>query len=257
MNTMHATANLPLFFEGVHYDLKWRHFTADLDFWIGKARKYGGPVLDLACGTGRIPLHLARAGYRVTGIDSSEALLREAARKCRRLRLAVEWAHRDVRRFELGRRFPLVIFPFNSVSSLIETRDLEACFACVKRHLGPKGKFIIDSLNPRLEILSRDPEQRFPHKRYPAPNGRGMVEVTESNSYDASRQINHVRLYHKMPDEGGEFVEEVAVRVYFPQELNSLLRYNGFLIEAKYGDYNESAFDSQSEKHLIVCSVPG
>jgi hypothetical protein len=60
-----------------------------------------------------------------------------------------------------------------------------------------------------------------------------------------------------MPDEGGEFVEEVAVRVYFPQELNSLLRYNGFLIEAKYGDYNESAFDSQSEKHLIVCSVPG
>jgi len=87
---MHVTSNLPLFFKGVHYDLKWRHFTADLEFWTRMAGKYGGPVLDLACGTGRIPIHLTRAGYRVTGVDSSEALLREASRKCLRLRLAVQ-----------------------------------------------------------------------------------------------------------------------------------------------------------------------
>jgi len=253
---MHATANLPLFFEGVHHDLKWRNFTADLDFWTRQARKYAEPVLDLACGTGRVSLHLARVGFRVTGIDASEALLREAKRKCLRSKLSVEWVNHDIRGFELGTRFPLVIFPFNSVSSLVEAKDLEACFACVKRHLAPQGKFIIDSVNPRLDILSRDPEERFPHSRYPAPNGRGMVEVTESNSYDTCRQINHVRLYHRMPREGGEFVEEMAVRIFFPQELNSLLRYNGFLVDARYGGYDESTFDSQSQRQLIVCSVP-
>ena len=196
-------------------------------------------------------------GYRVTGVDSSEALLREASRKCTRLNLSVDWVHHDIRGFDLGTRFPFVIFPFNSIASLIEAKDLEACFACVKRHLTPQGRFVIDAFNPNMEILSRSPDKRFPHTRYPAPNGRGMVEVTESNSYDASRQINHIRLYHKMPRDGGEFVEDMAVRVYFPQELNSLLRYNGFLIEAKYGEYNEVAFGPESQKQLIVCSVPG
>ncbi len=70
MTRMHATGNLPLFFEGVRYDLEWRNYTADLDFWTRQACKYGGPVLDLACGTGRVALHLARAGYRVAGIDA-------------------------------------------------------------------------------------------------------------------------------------------------------------------------------------------
>ncbi len=257
MTRMHATGNLPLFFEGVRYDLEWRNYTADLDFWTRQACKYGGPVLDLACGTGRVALHLARAGYRVAGIDASESLLREARRKCLRQKLAVQWLDRDIRGFELGIRFPLVILPFNSISSLIEAKDLEACFACVKRHLSAQGKFVIDCINPRLEILSRDPEGRFPYTRYPAPNGRGMIEVTESSYYDTSRQINHVRLYHKMPHEGGEFVEEMAARMFFPQEINSLLRYNGFLIKAKYGGYDECAFDSQSQRQLVVCSVPG
>jgi SAM-dependent methyltransferase len=254
---MHAKANLLSFFEGVHYDLRWRNYTADLNFWTRQARKYGGPVLDLACGTGRVPLHLARAGHRVTGIDASESLLREARRKSLRSKLSVEWVNHDIRGFKLGTRFPLVIFPLNSISSLIEAKDLHACLACVRLHLGPNGKFVIDSSNPRLDSLVRDPEKRFPHSRYPAPNGRGTVEVTESTSYDSSSQINYVRLYHKMPREDDEPVEEVAIRIYFPQELNTLLRYNGFVIDAKYGDYNESAFGSQSSKQLIVCSVPG
>ena len=256
MTSVHAAANLPSFFEGARFDLKWRNFTADLDFWIRQARKYGGPVLDLVCGTGRVSLHLTRAGFRVTGIDSSETLLREAARKCLRLSLSAEWVKHDIREFDLGTRFPLVILPGNAIATFMETKDLEACFACVKRHLAPKGKVVIDLFNPDLEILSRDPKERFPHARYPAHNGRGMVVVTESNSYDTVRQVNLIRRYHKMPREARELVEEFAVRVYFPQELNSLLKYNGFLIEAKYGDYDESAFGAESPKQLIVCSVP-
>lgn len=254
---MHATANLPLFFEGVQYDLKWRSYTADLSFWTRQARKYGGPVLDLACGTGRVALHLARAGYHVTAIEGAEALLREAVRKSMRSRLSVEWVNKDNRGFNLGARFPVVIFPLNAIASLKDACDLEACFACVKRHLTPRGKFIIDSFNPRLEILTRDSEERFPHGHYPAPNGLGVVEVTESNSYDSSRQINHLRLYHKMPRDGGEFIEELAIRIFFPQELNSLLKYNGFTVDATFGDYSESPFDSQSHRQLIVCSARG
>jgi SAM-dependent methyltransferase len=253
---MHATPNLSSFLEGVRYDLKWRCFTADLSFWTRQVRKYDGPVLDLAGGTGRVALHLARAGHRVTAIEGAESLMREAARKSSRMRLSVEWLNHDIRGFDLGSQFPLVIFPLNGIGSLTRPHDLEACFSCVKRHLTPRGKFIIDSVNPCLEILVRDPDRRFPHARYSAPDGHGMVRVMESNNYDRGRQINYMRLYHRFPRNGGSFVEESTVRVFFPQELNFLLKYNGFLIEAKYGDYNECAFDSESPRQLVVCSVP-
>jgi SAM-dependent methyltransferase len=253
---MHATANLPLFFEGVHYDLKLRSFTEDLAFWSKQVRKYGGPVLELACGTGRVSIHLAKAGHHVTGIDASGPLLREAIRKSLRLRLQMDWVNDDVRGFDLKTKFPLIIFPLNAISILWEPQDLEACFACVKRHLAPKGKLVIDYFNPNLEILSRDPNQRHFHSRYPGPGGKGMVQVTESNSYDAATQINHVCLYHEFPRGSSSFVEEIDVRIFFPQELSALLKYNGFLVEARYGSYDESIFDTQSTKHLIVCSVP-
>lgn len=254
---MHAKANLLSFFEGMHHDLRWRHYTADLYFWTRQARRFGGPVLDLACGTGRVPLHLARAGFRVMGIDSSEPLLREARRKSLRLKLAADWVQHDIRGFKLPTRFPLIIFPLNAISGLIEARDLHTCFATVRRHLLPRGRFVIDAGNPRLENLIRDPETRHPHSRYPSPNGRGVVEVTECSSYDSVRQVNYVRLFHKMPRDEGEFLEEMAVRIFFPAELNALVRYNGFVIEAKYGDYNEAPFGPLSPKQLIVCSAPG
>ena len=252
---MHATTDDPLFFEGMHYDLKWRRYTADLPFWARQVKKFGQPVLELACGTGRVSIQLAMLRYRVTGIDPSESLLRDAIRKALRLRLAVEWVNGDIRSFDLKTTFPLVIFPFNSIALLSEPKDLEACFACVKRHLAPQGRFVIDFFNPNLEMLSRDPAKRFPHARYPAPNGTGTVEVTESDAYDAAQQINHVRLFHKFPGTRGELVEETKIRIFFPQELNALLRYNGFLVEEKYGDYDESPFDAQSLRQLIVCSL--
>lgn len=241
-----------LYFDGRHYDRLWT-FEDDLPFWLDHAEAHGGPLLELACGTARVALTLARAGFQVTGLDLSDSMLAEARRKCAQERLYVEFVQADIRSFELGRRFPLVILPANVLCHLLELEDLEALLGCVHAHLEAEGRFIIDVFNPRLDLLLRDPEMRYPHREYPDPDGKGTVRVTESNCYDRASQINHIKLFYDLPDRKEELVEDLTMRMYFPQELDALLGYNGFQIEAKYGDYDRSPFGSESPKQIIIC----
>ena len=75
--------------------------------------------------------------------------------------------------------------------------------------------------------------------------------VTETASYDASTQINHIRWFWRFAD-GHETLSDLPMRVYFPQELDALLSLAGFEVEEKYGGYDLSPFTSASQKQLIV-----
>jgi len=63
------------------YDMRTFGFPGEIDFWIARARESGGPVLELACGTGRVSWPIARAGIDIVGIDLAPAMLAEAERK--------------------------------------------------------------------------------------------------------------------------------------------------------------------------------
>jgi hypothetical protein len=80
-----------------------------------------------------------------------------------------------------------------------------------------------------------------------------MVKVYESNKYDPASQVNHVKFYYHLPGQSEEVVEELNMRMYFPQELDALLRYNGLEIDTKYGDYDDALFGPTSPKQMIVC----
>jgi SAM-dependent methyltransferase len=137
-------------YDGRHYDLMHDNFyllpnfaKLDLSFWIDLANQYGDPVLELCCGTGRIALPLAEKGWQVTGIDLSESMLEEARKKSSR----VEWIKSDIRNFEIGKKFSLIIFSINSICHLLNIEDVESCFQCVKKHLNTEGIFVIDMFN--------------------------------------------------------------------------------------------------------------
>jgi len=244
-----------LLLDGKHYDQMHQNANWDFSFWLGQARKYGDPVLELACGTGRVANTLAQEGFRVTGIDNSDAMLSEARRKSASQGMDVEWVQADVRNFELGTRFPLIIFPFRTIAVLLAAKDLEACFSSVKNHLEPDGRFIIDAFNPDLDTLRRSPEERDPFAEYPDPQGNGTIVVTRSNDYDAASQINRMKLFFKLPSQTDEVTEELNLRMYFPQELDALLEYNGFIVEDKLGDYEEAPFVASSGLQILVCSA--
>jgi SAM-dependent methyltransferase len=244
-----------MYSDGRHYDLQTRDLAEDIPFYLRQIRKYGQPALELACGTGRITIPLAKKGISISGLDISTTMLSLAREKARDGGVGVDWIQADCRDFELDRKFRLIFIPINSITHLHAREDLEAAFSCVREHLADGGRFIIDVFNPRLDILIRDPAKRHPVAEYPDPDGRGTVVVTENNVYDTSTQINHIKWYYRIAEQEEERVVENNMRILYPGELDDLLHYNGFDVEVKYGDYDESNFTSDSPKQLVVCRL--
>ena len=225
----------------------------DLGYWERQIRLVPGPVLELACGTGRLTLPLAERGITVEGLDVSAVMLDRAREKSSVRGLVVPWHQADCAGFDLGRRFGTIFLPNNSLGHLLHWRDFVACLACVRRHLLPGGRFLLDYFNPSLGLLTRDPEERSLVAEFEDPEGEGLVTVSESSAYDFSSQINHARWFWRFaarPEE--EIVTDLLMRVYYPQELDALFALGGFRIEAKYGGYDGMPFSSLSRKQLVV-----
>lgn len=243
----------PLYKDGRHYDMQHRNFKSDIPFYLDQARKYGDPILELTCGTGRITIPIAKEGYNIIGLDISDGMLKRAKENAKKELLKIELLKKDVRKFNLNKKFNLIIFPFNSIAHLHDLDSIESCFTEVKKHLTDDGRFVIDMFNPDLKRLIRNPKKRFPVAKYPDPNSKATVVITESNIYDAAEQINYITWHYKIGKK--KFSYELNMRIYFPQELDELLIHNGFNIEAKYGSFKYSKFKPKSEKQIVVCGL--
>jgi len=244
-----------LYCDGRYYDLEHEDFSEDIPFYLAQIERFGEPVLELACGTGRITIPIAQKGIQISGLDISEAMLGRARQKAADQGVDVEWIKADCRTFKLAERFKLIIYPFNSIGHLHDLESIEACFTRVRNHLAEGGRFIIDIFNPRLDILRRDASRRYPVVEYTDPDGKGRVVVTENNVYDRASQINKVKWYYRIGDQGGEMVKSLNMRIFYPQELDSLLHYNGFQIKAKLGDYDGQPFETRSSKQIVVSGL--
>lgn len=246
-----------IYLDGRHYDLAYSDYTEDISFWVQQARRYGGPVLELACGTGRITMPLAKEGFDVTGIDLAESMLEQAERNSQERGLEIEWVKADMRDFSLGKSFPLIICPGQSMSRLLTIEDMERCLSQVKRHLAPGGRFILELYNPSLDILNQPQGEKFPFLEYEHPDGAGTVRVTYSAAYDKAVQVHHLTLNYSLPGMEEQPTEHISIRMYFPQELEALLKYNGFEVVEKYGDFDGKPFESGDNYQVLVCGVAG
>lgn len=238
--------------DGKQYDAQYRGLVEDISLFLALTKEYGGPVLELACGTGRISIPLALEGFQVTGLDTSETMLDEGEKKAQERGVEISYLLADCRNFSLQERFKTILFPFNSIALLHHYQDLEACLGCVREHLLTGGVFIISLFNPSLTILSRDPEVYYPHATYDDPLGGGEVVVRERTYYDRKRQILYTKLHYRLGQK--EWEEDLSLRIYYPEELLALLHYNGFLLLKRYGDFHRSPFKSTSSQQILICT---
>ena len=220
--------------------------------WFLEELSSQGEVLELACGTGRIAIPLAEHGIEVTGIDYSGPMLRLARSKAESRRVKVDWNLADMRRFDTGRRYGSILLLSNALWHLHELPDFEDCIRCIERHLAPDGLFILDVFVPGLEVLNRDPDRRYPFSKYTELGTGEEVEVTESYRYEADTQIARVVHYN---GDSEEVIGGLNLRMYFPKELDALLKYSGMRIVMKFGDWNRSAFGPESRHQLCFCST--
>jgi SAM-dependent methyltransferase len=135
----------------VWHDLECGGYAEDLALWRELAGT--GPVLDVGCGAGRVALDLARAGVPVVGLDNDASLL--AALRERSGDLPVQTVRADARAFDLGRRFPVVLAPMQTVQLLGGQPGREAFLRCARAHL-EEGGLVALALADALEGFDED-----------------------------------------------------------------------------------------------------
>jgi SAM-dependent methyltransferase len=111
----------------------------DLPFYLELAEQTVGPILEVACGTGRVLLPIARKGIKIHGVDNSrpmlEILQNHLAREVTEVRERVTLHEGDMRDFRLGAQFPLVIIPFRPMQHMHTVEDQVCALTSAASHL--------------------------------------------------------------------------------------------------------------------------
>jgi SAM-dependent methyltransferase len=213
----------------------------DVGFYIEEARDARGRVLEVGCGTGRILLPIARAGAAITGIDASAQMLDRCRAKLAAEPAAVQsrvkLAQHDMRDFDLGEKFGLIIAPFRVMQHLTTIDDQLRFLAVVARHLAPGGRFAFDVFNPYFaRLVDADGTEHEDTTEQRLPDGR-----TFSRAYRIARvrwidQVSESELIYYV--NAKRYVQAFEMRWYLAAELRNLLARAGFQVREMYGDFS-------------------
>ena len=245
--------NLEDFRDAQIYDLQDEGYYDDYPLTELWARTTGGPLLDLACGTGRMALRMAALGYQVTGVDITPEMIALARQKAIQQAASIDWVVADARAFHLQKQFSLVYMLENAFQFFLTREDQEAMLARVREHLLPEGCFLFETRNPSPRNLL---EVRHPGGDTYATVDGGQLVATEEQHYDPMTQIQHYTRHLTFLQPDGKTSEKrlrVALRYVFPQEMEALLFYNGFQIRACYGNWQQESLTAASRSMIYVC----
>jgi SAM-dependent methyltransferase len=239
------------------YDHAFRRYREDVELYVRLAARFGGPVLELGVGTGRIALALAEAGVEVVGVDRSAPMLARAeqriAKKPARVRRRIELREADMRALRLRRRFPLVIAPFNAFQHLYDDEDVAAALAVCRRHLAPNARLAFDVLLPDPGSLARDPDRFYKCRPVVHPRDGRRYAYAEAFAYDPARQVQTVTMrFTDLGDPERVFFSRLTQRQLFPRELACMLRANGFEVLSHLGGFRGEPLDELTESQVVI-----
>jgi 2-polyprenyl-3-methyl-5-hydroxy-6-metoxy-1,4-benzoquinol methylase len=245
--------NLEDFRDPETYDVEDNGYDADRPLIEQWAQTLGGPLLDLACGTGRVAIPLAEQGYQVTGVDITPEMIGRARQKAAARGVSVDWVVADARAFQLGKRFSFIFMLANAFQFFLTRQDHEALLARAREHVQPDGCFLFETRNPTPRNLT---EVRRPEaQHYTTLDGSHLV-VTEQQQYDPLAQIQHyirTLTFHHPDGQQDVQTRRVALRYVYPQEMEALLFYNGWQVRACYGNWQQEALSATSPSMIYVC----
>jgi len=246
--------NLEEFQDPANYDREEADVSASrIAFYCDLADEVGGPVLEVACGTGLVAIPVAARGPAVTGVDLARPMLDYAQFKAQRYQLPIQWIEADARHLNLGAQYQFIFMAGNAFQAFLRREDQDSLLASIKRHLTPHGTFAFETRNPSgHDLTSRQDEEYW--LTYTSVEGH-RVTVSGTQIYDPLAQIMHWTTYRRWHDGERAHTKEthIACRFTYPQELAALLHYNGFRIMRQYGNWNKEELIASSPSIITIC----
>lgn len=214
------------------YDLLFHDFDYGIDFYLQQARAAAGPVLEVACGTGRVLLPLLRAGIEADGLDAFAPMLERARRKAEAEGRAPHLYLAEMKGFRLPRRYALVIIPFNAFVHNLTQEDQLSSLRTIREHLLPGGKLVFDLFYPApeyfaqpcgvpvLELETTHPETGLPIRIYDTRTLELVEQIqrSENEIQELDREGNLLRSHRS----------QTSIRWIFKPEMELLLRLAGY-----------------------------
>ena len=229
------------------YDARTATPPGEIAFYVERARRSGGSVLELACGSGRITWPIARAGVSIVGLDLAAGMLARAERK-RADEDAVAAARArfvagDMTSFELRERFALAIIPFRAFLMLLTPELQRSALRRIHAHLEPGGRLIIDVFDPRLDLLAQEdftPRREVPELRHPVTGNTISVNVLARHNDHVRQRMTERWRFTEVDSEGKTIREEeeiLELRWIYRYEMQYLLELCGYEVEEELSDY--------------------
>jgi hypothetical protein len=201
----------------------------------------GGPVLELAIGTGRLALPLAACGLDVQGIDVSERMVAKLREKPGGDAIPVTFG--DFADVPVEGSFRLIFIAFNTLFALLNQEDQRRCFANVGNHLTDDGVFVVEAFMPDLARFDRG--QRMHVHRV---DTTGVMFDTARHD-PVEQRVDSQRV---VLTEEGIKLYPVSIRYAFPSELDLMARLAGLELRERWGSWKREPFTAESGRHVSV-----
>ncbi|MFL5538605.1 MAG: class I SAM-dependent methyltransferase [Longimicrobiaceae bacterium] len=207
----------------------------------------GGEVLDVACGWGRHSVSLARAGFKVTGLDLSETLLARGRKRAAAAGVEVGFVRGDMREIPWRGRFDAVLSLYSSLGYFLSDDEDLRVLRGAREALRPDGAFVLETMH-RDHIVGDYAARDW----WESDDG---TTVWVEREFDAVEGVSREWLRWSKGGKSGEKYHELRIRT--ATEWDRLLRAAGLVPVDWYGDWELAPFIHTSEDLIVVCRVEG
>jgi SAM-dependent methyltransferase len=243
------------------YDLEHDSFGDDVDFYLNFVEAAGDPVLELGCGTGRLLVPIADAGFHVTGVDRSAPML---ARAEARIRAAGHEPRVRLHRGEMsdlsavpGGPFGVAIVALNGLQHVADPGQQRRTLSSILKSLDPRGQLLIDVLNPTPDALRALDHSLVHEGTWFAENGVRVDKLAARRVSPATQTIATELWYDLTATDGSlrRIATTLTMRYLHRAELELMLELAGFAEWQFYGSYDLDPFDDHSERLIVAAEV--
>jgi SAM-dependent methyltransferase len=233
----------------------------DLPFYVNLAAQSRGPVLEVACGTGRVLLPIARKGIEICGVDNSPAMLdilkEHLALEPQDVRRKVTMEEGDMRNFRLNRKYPLVIIPFRPMQHMFAVDDQVAALTTAAAHLTKEGLLAFDGFYPKFELISTNIGEEVAEMQWSEPSDptRTTRRFFRKDSVDKIHQVFSFTFIFRTYQADTLLLEETEafkLCYYTYPHLRALFKIAGLVPVAEYGSFAKVPLDNHSEQMIFV-----
>lgn len=243
------------FDDGEFYDILCKDLTYGIDFYVALARAAKGPVLEIACGTGRITLPCLQAGAEVDGVDLFEPMLNRLRAKAAALNLSPRLYTSDMSDFHLPRRYALIMITFNAFCHNLTQEAQIGCLTCCREHLAPGGMLVFDGFFPSLAYVQTPDATRVLEGETKHPTTGQTLRMYDTRTMHRVEQIQHsvneveaidadekVTIIHR---------SEFDTRWTYKEEMALLLRVAGFSRWDISGDFDLKPLTKETDGMVV------